>query len=164
MSTCRLVLGMLRLLSCSQLVPSLLDHVASMHGRLPAPCCQKVIPHVCCAHCCTLLLAILLCSVPVTLLPSVSEAWCPSLAYLQPNLAFSTSDVWPSLSLPGLLLGARTSNTSTGGVSLLQQSTVAVLNSAMPASGHQLLAHVGSTSAATGSIKLPGSAGLTVRP
>ena len=112
----------------------------------------------------TTLLVYLLCSAGVTLQSPVSESSCPSLAYLQPSLAFSTGDASPGLSLPGLLLGPLSSNTSEAGISQAQQRAVAFLNSALPVAGHQLLARVGAASSATGAIMLPGSVQLAVKP
>lgn len=67
-------------------------------------------------------------------------------------------------SVPGLLLGLRTVNTSAAGGTLLQQGAVAFLDATVPAGGHHLLAAIGTTSAASGSIRLPGSTLLPVRP
>lgn len=104
------------------------------------------------------------CSVPVVLQPFAADASCPSLAHLQPSLSFSTGAAAPGMSVPGLLLGARILNTSAAGAALLQQSAVTFLDSAVPADGYHLLAHVGTTSAASGSIRLPGSIVVAVRP
>jgi hypothetical protein len=105
------------------------------------------------------------CSVPVVLQPFAADASCPSLAHLQPSLSFSTGATAPGMSAAGLLLGPRAVNTSAAGIALLQQSAVAFLYSAVPADGgYHLLAHLGTTSAASGSIRLPGSIVVAVRP
>lgn len=103
-------------------------------------------------------------SVPVTLHPVAADASCPSLAYLQPSLTFSTPGSAQGLSLPGLLMGPRTVNGSSAGPALLQQQqAVAFLDAAMADNGYQLLAQVGATGTAAGSIRLPGTMAVAVK-
>lgn len=104
------------------------------------------------------------CSVPVTLQPAVADASCPSLAYLQPTLAFTTGVASQGLSLPGLLLGPRTASAPTAGSSMMQQTAVAFMDSVVSGAGLQLQARVGAISAASDAIKLPGSTPVTLRP
>lgn len=100
----------------------------------------------------------------VVLQPVTTDTSCPSLAYMQPSLAFSTAGAAQGLSLPGVLLGPRAVNGSIAGPVLLQQQqAVAFLDAAMPDDGYQLLAQIGATSTASGSIRLPGAATVTVR-
>lgn len=102
-------------------------------------------------------------SASVTLQPAATEGSCPSLAYLQPSLAFRTGEpALPGLSVPGLLLGSAKSNTSDAGVTQMQQGAIMFLSSAPRTSEHQLLAQVGATSVASGAIQLPGAMAMTV--
>lgn len=103
-------------------------------------------------------------SVAVIVQPVTADASCPSLAYLQPSLAFSTASAAQGLSLPGMLLGPRTVNGSSAGPVVVQhQQAVAFLDAAMGGDSYQLLAQIGATSTASGSIRLPGAAALAVR-
>jgi hypothetical protein len=104
-----------------------------------------------------------MCSAVVTLQPASTDATCPSLAYLQPRLTFSTGASTPGLSVPGLLLGASTVNTSTAGTVLMQQSAVAVLDSSVVSQAYHLDGYVGATSAASGAIRLPGTMPVNIQ-
>jgi hypothetical protein len=99
----------------------------------------------------------------VTVQPASTDATCPSLAYLQPRLTFSTGAAAPGLSVPGLLLGASAVNTSTAGTVLMQQSAVAMLDSSVPAQNYQLDGNAGATSAASGAIRLPGTMPVNIQ-
>lgn len=104
------------------------------------------------------------CSVPVVLQPAAGDAVCPSLAYFQPSLAFLQPDGLPGAPPLGLMLGARSSNSTVAGLYQTQQDAVVFANSAMFGQPAQLVARVGSTSAAPGAINLPGAVQLAVQP
>lgn len=98
--------------------------------------------------------------------PDDDAASCPSLAYLQPRLAFAAPDddgALPGLALPGAMLGPAAANGTAGGVTRVQQDGV-VFSSAALAAGSGSAQLVASVGAASGAIRLPGVVQLTVQP
>jgi hypothetical protein len=103
-------------------------------------------------------------SAVVLLQPPATDASCPSLAHMQPGLAFAAPVGLPGLSPPGLLLGARTTTATGAGAHRMQQDVVAFSNAAVLGQSRQLLASLPAASGASGALTLPGSVGLAMQP
>lgn len=103
-------------------------------------------------------------SVPVVLQAAVTDASCPSLAYMQPRLTFAVPDGSMSLSPMGLMLGPGNTAATGAGIHSLQQDSVAFANAAVPGHIRQLLANLPAASSTSGAIRLPGNVDVALQP